>query len=53
MLTIFDQHPDVLADWRQRFKYILVDEYQDTNLAQYRWLTLLADTAPQHRLRGG
>ncbi len=42
MLTIFDRHPDVLADWRQRFKYILVDEYQDTNIAQYRWLTLLA-----------
>jgi DNA helicase-2/ATP-dependent DNA helicase PcrA len=42
MLTIFDQHPDVLADYRQRFKYILVDEYQDTNIAQYRWLTLLA-----------
>jgi DNA helicase-2/ATP-dependent DNA helicase PcrA len=42
MLTIFDQHPSVLADWRKRFKYILVDEYQDTNSAQYRWLTLLA-----------
>ncbi|KAB7644355.1 ATP-dependent helicase [Polymorphobacter fuscus] len=42
MLTIFDQHPDVLAEWRKRFKYILVDEYQDTNSAQYRWLTLLA-----------
>ncbi|OYU15547.1 MAG: DNA helicase II [Alphaproteobacteria bacterium PA4] len=42
MLTIFDTHPDVLGDWRRRFKYILVDEYQDTNIAQYRWLTLLA-----------
>ena len=42
MLTIFDQHPGVLAEWRKRFKYILVDEYQDTNSAQYRWLTLLA-----------
>ncbi|PZN93648.1 MAG: DNA helicase II [Alphaproteobacteria bacterium] len=42
MLTIFDAHPDVLADYRKRFKYILVDEYQDTNIAQYRWLTLLA-----------
>jgi len=42
MLTIFDRHPDVLADYRRRFKYILVDEYQDTNIAQYRWLTLLA-----------
>jgi DNA helicase-2/ATP-dependent DNA helicase PcrA len=42
MLTIFDKHPDVLEDYRKRFKYILVDEYQDTNIAQYRWLTLLA-----------
>ena len=42
MLTIFDRHPGVLAEWRKRFKYILVDEYQDTNSAQYRWLTLLA-----------
>ncbi len=44
MLTIFDQHPDVLEDYRRRFKYIMVDEYQDTNIAQYRWLTLLAAT---------
>ncbi len=42
MLVIFDTHADVLADYRRRFKYILVDEYQDTNIAQYRWLTLLA-----------
>jgi DNA helicase-2/ATP-dependent DNA helicase PcrA len=32
----------VLADYRQRFAYILVDEYQDTNVAQYLWLRLLA-----------
>ena len=44
MLTIFDTHPDVLAEWQKRFKYILVDEYQDTNSAQYRWLTLLTGT---------
>jgi len=44
MLTIFDQHPDILGAWQQRFKYILVDEYQDTNSAQYRWLTLLTGT---------
>ena len=42
MLTIFERHPDVLAQWQQRFRYVLVDEYQDTNAAQYRWLTLLA-----------
>ena len=34
-------HPDVLADYQRRFRYILVDEYQDTNVAQYLWLRLL------------
>ena len=42
MLTIFLTHPDVLADYQKRFKYVLVDEYQDTNVAQYLWLRLLA-----------
>ncbi len=42
MLTIFTTHPDVLADYQRRFKYILVDEYQDTNVSQYLWLRLLA-----------
>ncbi len=44
MITIF-KNPDnanVLADYHRRFKYILVDEYQDTNVAQYLWLRLLA-----------
>ncbi len=41
MLTIFAEHPDVLADYQRRFKYIMVDEYQDTNSAQYAWLKLL------------
>ena len=41
-LTIFTGHPDVLADYHNRFKYILVDEYQDSNVAQYLWLRLLA-----------
>ncbi|MEX6723865.1 ATP-dependent helicase [Parapedomonas caeni] len=41
-LTIFSQHADVLADYQRRFKYILVDEYQDTNVSQYLWLRLLA-----------
>ncbi len=41
-LTIFMNNPDVLEDYHQRFKYILVDEYQDTNVAQYLWLRLLA-----------
>ncbi len=43
MLVIFRTHPDVLAAYRERFRYILVDEYQDTNQAQYEWLKLLAE----------
>ncbi|MBL9097641.1 MAG: UvrD-helicase domain-containing protein [Alphaproteobacteria bacterium] len=42
VITILKTHPEVLADYRQRFAYILVDEYQDTNVAQYLWLRLLA-----------
>ncbi len=41
-VMIFQAHPDVLAQWQDRFRYILVDEYQDTNVAQYLWLRLLA-----------
>ncbi len=41
-LRIFQAHPDVLKDYQRRFKYMLVDEYQDTNVAQYLWLRLLA-----------
>jgi DNA helicase-2/ATP-dependent DNA helicase PcrA len=41
-ITIFTGHPDVLAEYHERFKYLLVDEYQDTNVAQYLWLRLLA-----------
>ncbi len=44
MLNIFRQHRDVLEQYQQRFKYILVDEYQDTNQVQYLWLRLLAQT---------
>jgi ATP-dependent DNA helicase UvrD/PcrA len=39
---LFRQNPDVLRQYQARFKYILVDEYQDTNVAQYLWLRLLA-----------
>lgn len=42
MITIFQGNPDLLADYQRRYKYILVDEYQDTNVAQYMWLRLLA-----------
>ncbi|MBT5161670.1 MAG: UvrD-helicase domain-containing protein, partial [Alphaproteobacteria bacterium] len=41
-LTIFRKHSDILAEYQQRFRYILVDEYQDANVAQYLWLRLLA-----------
>jgi len=42
MVTIFQSHGDVLAQYQRWFRYILVDEYQDTNVAQYLWLRLLA-----------
>jgi DNA helicase-2/ATP-dependent DNA helicase PcrA len=41
-ITLFQKRPDVLADYHRRFRYLLVDEYQDTNVAQYLWLRLLA-----------
>jgi len=41
-VTIFQAHPDVLQQYQRWFRYILVDEYQDTNVAQYLWLRLLA-----------
>jgi DNA helicase II / ATP-dependent DNA helicase PcrA len=42
MLNILRRHRDVLEQYQRRFKYILVDEYQDTNQVQYLWLRLLA-----------
>ncbi len=55
--ALFREHPDVLRQYQSRFKFILVDEYQDTNVAQYLWLRLLAQapssaTSPSPRLRG-
>ncbi|MFT4003583.1 MAG: UvrD-helicase domain-containing protein [Rhizobium sp.] len=41
-INMFRRNPDILKDYHQRFRYILVDEYQDTNTAQYMWLRLLA-----------
>ena len=46
VLRLFLENPDVLADYQRRFRYILVDEYQDTNVAQYLWLRLLAGGSP-------
>ncbi len=42
MVMIFQNHADVLQQYQRWFRYILVDEYQDTNVAQYMWLRLLA-----------
>ena len=42
VVTIFQSHSEVLAQYQRFFRYILVDEYQDTNVAQYLWLRLLA-----------
>jgi DNA helicase II / ATP-dependent DNA helicase PcrA len=41
-IRLFREHPDVLRQYQNRFKFILVDEYQDTNVAQYLWLRLLS-----------
>ncbi|MFT4149583.1 MAG: UvrD-helicase domain-containing protein [Paracoccaceae bacterium] len=41
-VTLFQKHPDVLAQYQRWFRYIMVDEYQDTNACQYMWLRLLA-----------
>ncbi|MFA5949816.1 MAG: UvrD-helicase domain-containing protein [Hyphomicrobium sp.] len=46
MLRLFTEHPDILAEYHRRFRYILVDEYQDTNVAQYLWLRLIAQGSP-------
>jgi ATP-dependent DNA helicase UvrD/PcrA len=48
-IRLFREHPDVLRNYQNRFKFILVDEYQDTNVAQYLWLRLLAQ-APSSSL---
>jgi DNA helicase II / ATP-dependent DNA helicase PcrA len=41
-LTLFQEHPHILEQYAGKFRYILVDEYQDTNVSQYLWLRLLA-----------
>ncbi|MEP3670428.1 MAG: UvrD-helicase domain-containing protein, partial [Roseibium sp.] len=46
VITLFKSRPDVLAEYQRRFRYMLVDEYQDTNIAQYLWLRLLAQGNP-------
>src|SRR4051794_16438334 len=46
-IRLFREQPEVLRQYQQRFKFILVDEYQDTNVAQYLWLRLLGQSIPQ------
>ncbi len=48
VLNIFRREKEILESYRQRFKYIMVDEYQDTNSVQYLWLRLLAQ--PRHNI---
>ena len=51
-IRLFREQPEVLRQYQARFKFILVDEYQDTNVAQYLWLRLLAQRSqgePQRR----
>ncbi|QEA17400.1 ATP-dependent helicase [Novosphingobium ginsenosidimutans] len=48
VVTILRSYPEVLEQYRARFKYIMVDEYQDTNQIQYLWLRLLAQ--PRHNI---
>jgi len=43
-LTLLQARPDILEEYHRRFRYILVDEYQDTNVAQYLWLRLLGQS---------
>ena len=45
-VNLFELFPEVLDRYRRAFRHVLVDEYQDTNRAQYRWLRLLTD---EHR----
>ncbi len=46
-VVLFDKHPEVLKTWQDRFQHILIDEYQDTNHAQYRFVKLLASARRQ------
>jgi len=47
VIHLFQNFPEILSEYQDKFKYILVDEYQDTNIAQYLWLRLLAQKKGQ------
>ncbi|NIZ40719.1 ATP-dependent helicase [Entomospira entomophila] len=42
-LALFQSHPEILTHYQQRYRYIMVDEFQDTSLQQYQWIALLAN----------
>ena len=48
-IRLFRENPDILRQYQSRFKFILVDEYQDTNVAQYLWLRLLSQAPSPSR----
>ena len=48
-IRLFREQPEVLRQYQARFRYILVDEYQDTNVAQYLWLRLLGQSTRAER----
>ncbi|MDB5531977.1 MAG: uvrD, partial [Hyphomicrobiales bacterium] len=50
-LRLLREHPDILSEYQRRFRYILVDEYQDTNTVQYLWLRLLAQPSAERPQR--
>jgi DNA helicase-2/ATP-dependent DNA helicase PcrA len=45
-IRLFEEHPDILAKYHRRYRYIMVDEFQDTSLTQYRMMRLIALGAP-------
>jgi DNA helicase-2/ATP-dependent DNA helicase PcrA len=47
-LKLFNQHSEVCERYQNKFRYLLVDEYQDTNIAQYLWLRILAQKEPHN-----
>src|ERR1700678_2952016 len=51
-IRLFREHAEVLRQYQARFKFILVDEYQDTNVAQYLWLRLLGQSSSQPAAEG-
>ncbi len=46
VIALFQRNPDLLGEYHRKLRYLMVDEYQDTNVAQYLWLRLLAQRAP-------